>query len=67
MTHFQVVSERMNRLPLGIFILFLSVIGIVGNAFVLNIFRKIQYDSIRTKSLSLFWRISILAPLLRMS
>lgn len=44
-THPQVVSERMNRLPLGIFILFLSVVGIVGNAFVLNIFRKIQYDS----------------------
>lgn len=44
-THPQIVSERMNRLPLGIFILFLSVVGIVGNALVLNIFRKIQYDS----------------------
>lgn len=44
-THPEIVKERMNRLPLGIFILFLCVVGIVGNSLVLNIFRKIQYDS----------------------
>lgn len=44
-THPEIVKERINRLPFGIFILFLCVVGIVGNAFVLNISRKIQNDS----------------------
>lgn len=41
----QTISERMNRLPLGISITFLCLVGIVGNASVLHIFRKIRQDS----------------------
>lgn len=41
----QTIRERMNRLPIDIPIMFLCLIGIVGNAFVLHIFRKIRQDS----------------------
>lgn len=41
----QTIQERMNRLPFGIPFMFLCLIGIVGNAFVLHIFRKIRQDS----------------------
>lgn len=41
----QIIGERMDRLPLGLFVIALCMIGIAGNAFVLRIFHKIQQDS----------------------
>ena len=43
--HPQIINERLNRLPFGITILLLYILGIVGNSIVLHIFRKIQQDS----------------------
>lgn len=43
--HPQIINERLNRLPFGITILLLYILGIVGNSIVLHIFRKIRQDS----------------------